>query len=390
MKIAMYYPWVYLKAGPERTMIELIRRSRHDWTIFTSHYDREGTFPEFKQMDLVELKRVSVKRRYGAVIKAATRIASTKLDLASYDALVISCDGLGSLINFRNAAKPIACLCFTPLRAVYDEAYRERHLKKYRRLKPLCLAFEALYRMVDRPAWKRYSHVFCISETVKKRVLRGRLCNPQDISIAYPGIDGDEIAYCDTREPFFFLPGRIMWTKNIELGVEAFLKCKGSDTNGHKLVIAGMVDHKSQPYFQRLQQMAGGRSDIDFVQDPTDDQMRQLYKTCYATLFTAFNEDWGLTPIEGMMRGKPVIAVNRGGPTETVVHNETGLLAPADSDAFCDAMTQLIADPDRVESMGKKAVERAKRFTWTTFVDHVDSCLDQIAAGVATGASPVK
>ena len=133
MKIALYYPWIYLKGGPERTILEMRRRSRHEWTIFTSHYDRAGTFPEFAQVGVVELPRVSVRRRYGTVLRAAARIVTTKLDLTGFDALVICCDGLGSLLNFRNAEKPIACLCFTPLRAVYDEEYRARHLTTHSR-----------------------------------------------------------------------------------------------------------------------------------------------------------------------------------------------------------------------------------------------------------------
>ena len=120
MRIAIYHPWIYLKSGLERTILEICRRSRHSWTIYTSHFDAAGTYPELSEMNVVELPRVSVNRRYGAVINAAARIATTRLE-GDHDVLVISCDGLGSLINFRNHTKPSVCLCFTPLRAVYDE-----------------------------------------------------------------------------------------------------------------------------------------------------------------------------------------------------------------------------------------------------------------------------
>ena len=45
MKVALYYPWVYLTSGAERTILELTAHSRHQWTIFTNRFDPDGTFP---------------------------------------------------------------------------------------------------------------------------------------------------------------------------------------------------------------------------------------------------------------------------------------------------------------------------------------------------------
>ncbi len=380
MKIALYYPWVYLKGGPERTILEMRRRSRHEWTVFTSHYDRAGTFPEFAQIGVVELPRVSVKRRYGTVLRAAARIAATRIDLTGFDALVVCCDGLGSLLNFRNAEQPIACLCFTPLRAVYDEEYRARHLDTNQPLRPLALALERAWVQLDRWAWRRYEHVFCISQTVKDRVLRGNLCDESVIEIAYPGIDENSIAPSPIHERYLFLPGRIMWTKNIELGIEAFLGSTSARERGFRLVIAGMVDEKSQPYFAKLRELVAGRSEIEFIRDPSDEQMKDLYRRCYATLFTAFNEDWGLTPLEAMAHGKPVIAVKRGGPTETIVHGVTGLLAEPEVGAFRQAIDALVEQPELVETMGRQAAEHVQRFTWRSFTEQIDAHFDQLAS----------
>ncbi len=380
MRVGFYYPWVYLKGGPERTILELRRRSRHEWTVFTSHYDRKGTFPEFEGIRVVELPRVSVKRQYGTVLRAAARIASTKLDLAKLDALVVGCDGLGSFINFRNAERPLVCVCFTPLRAVYDEEYRARHLAGLGAMRPLALLFERVYRPLDRLAWRRYARAFCVSETVKKRVARGELFPESAIELAHPGIDENGIAASPAREPFFFLPGRIMWTKRIELGIEAFQRCEAAQARGFRLVIAGMVDAKSASYYERLVALAGGHDGIEFVRDPNDAQMADLYGRCWATLFTAFNEDWGLTPLEAMQRGKPVIAVKRGGPTESIVHGESGLLVSEDPDAFAAAMSDLVLHPVRMDAMSRSAVERARRFTWRGFTDRIDDALEQLAS----------
>ena len=381
MKIAMYYPWIYLKGGPERTFIEIARRSRHDWTFFTSHYDREGTFAELKDLGVVEVGKVSVKRNFSEVIRAGITIGRLKLDLDDYDAMVVSCDGLGNFLNFRNGSKPSICLCFTPLRAVYDHAYRARHLARYSAIRPVALIFETVFKWFDRLAWARYDDVICISDTVRRRVIDGGLFPAEGIGLCHPGVPADRIKVSPERESYFFLPGRLMWTKNIELGIEGFKRFRRSGTPGAKdfrLVIAGMVDAKSQEYYAKLRALAAGEDGIEFIETPTDDQMQDLYRRCYGLLFTAFNEDWGLTPIEAMVHGKPVIAVASGGPCEVVVDHETGRLMPAEEDAFAAAMAELAADPDLARRMGEKGAERAKLFTWERFVSELDDRLENV------------
>ncbi len=376
-RVTIYHPWVYLKSGLERTLMEIKRRSRHDWTILTSHYDADGTYPDLKSMGVQELKRVSVKRRYGTVLRVAATIATTRLDPDSYDVLFVSCDGLGSLLTFRNHAKPVACICFTPLRAVYDEEYRARHLSRNSKLLPLAFMLEQGYKWLDRRAWRHYDRVFCISEAVRTRVLKGTLCPRDKTDIAYPGIDESLIAPSETFEPFFFLPGRIMWTKNIELGIEAFQKLTADRAPEFRLIIAGMVDEKSRPYLEQLRALAAGDSRIEFVVSPSEEAMRDLYRRCYALLFTAFNEDLGLTPLEAMTAGKPTIAVDRGGPREIVADRETGRLVDATPEAFAAAMQEFIDRPDLVKDLGRRGLTRCRKFTWDTYLDQLDRYIDQ-------------
>ncbi|MBY0588209.1 glycosyltransferase [bacterium] len=380
MKVSIYHPWIYVKSGLERTIVELVRRSRHDWRIYTSHYDAEGTYPALKDMGVVEIDRVSVKRSYGSVLSGARRMLSLRLPLETGEPLVVCCDGLGSLLNFRHKKNPLVSLCFTPLRAVYDLEYRKRHLAKHASKLPLALAMEQGYKFVDRRAWRHYDKIFAISQTVKDRIIAGGLDFGRDIEIAFPGIRTDQIVYLGERLPYFFLPGRIMWTKNIELGIASFQKFLAEGGKGFRLVIAGMVDEKSQPYFAKLRELAQQTPEIEFVQDPSDEAMEKLYRECYGVLFTAFNEDLGLTPLEGMAKGKPPIAVNRGGPTEIVAHEVTGLLADPEPAAFAKAMTRLANDRALADRFGQAGVERSKLFTWDKFVAQIDQAVEQLGS----------
>jgi len=359
--------------------MEIKRRSRHDWQLFTGFYDAEGTYPELKAMQVTELNALSVERRYGTVIRAGISVATTRIPNDGFDALLVSCDGLGSFVNFANRGLPSACLCFTPLRAVYDSEYRVRHLSRNPAARALQAVAAAGYRRLDKRAWSRYRHVFCISNEVKRRVLEGGLCASERIEVAYPGIDSAQRQLSDRCESFFFLPGRIMWTKNIELAIDAFRRFRARVGTQFSLKIAGMVDNKSRGYYHALRQAAGDDPSIEFVLNPTDAEMRDYYSRCYAVLFTAFNEDLGITPMEAGAVGKPVIAVDRGGPREIVVNGETGLLVEPHAEHLCAAMSKLAADPEESRRLGLANFHRSKLYTWERFIGSIDGYFDQLA-----------
>jgi glycosyltransferase involved in cell wall biosynthesis len=380
MRVAIYHPWIYLKSGLERTILEIVRRSRHQWTIYTSHYDREGTYPELQEMEIIEVGRVPVRRDYGAVLVAALCIARTRLDAARHEALVICCEGLGDLLILRNADKPVLCLCFTPLRAAFDDEYRTRLLSRSGVLRPVALALELGFRVVDRFCWRRYSRVIAISDTVRRRISAGGLRSADAIEVLHPGVDPARIRPSDRFEPFFVIAGRIMWTKNIEIGLEAFALAREALGSDFRLVIAGMVDAKSQDYIARLAARARQIGRVEFLIGPTDEEMHRLYRDCTAVLFTPFNEDWGIVPLEAMAAGKPVIAVDRGGPRESVIHGETGFLEPEEPAAFARRMIEIGKNRDLARRLGRTGAERVRGLTWDAFVSRLDDAIEEMVA----------
>ena len=383
MRIALYYPWIYLTSGAERTILELSGRSRHEWTLFTSHYDLEQTFPGFSDRRVVQLSPVSVKRSIKTTVMNAWRIFKQRLPLDHYDLLVVVCEGLGDLVVFRNHTCPIICICLTPLRVAFDPFYQSYYEKD----RPLIHRFliragSFLFRLVDRRAWSHYSRVFCISEECRRRALAGGLGHPDSQETLHVGLGFEPRVPSDRFDRFFLIPGRIMWTKNIELGVRAFQQFRSSraEFEDFRLVVAGIVDAKSESYLEQLQRLADTDPGIEFRVCPTDPELSSLYRTCYGVLFTAFNEDWGIVPLESMAYGKPVIAVNQGGPRETVVHGETGFLEAADPGQFASRMAQFALDPQLANAMGKKGHLHARSFSWEPFCARIDREIDRLTS----------
>ncbi len=378
-KIAVYYPWVYLTSGAERTLVEIVRRSRFEVTIFTNEFRPESTFPELSGMDVRLLDRVPVERSLASVGKAAAKILSQKVDLSAFDALLVMCEGLGDLMTLRHRDIPAFCLCLTPLRIAFDPFYRRQFFARKSGWKRTVIGFgSALFRAVDRLAWRRYTRVFPISQEVEGRILAGRLAPPERLRVLNPGIDLTAYTPSSQSDRTFFVPGRIMWTKNLELAIQAFklFRQEVEDKEGWRLVIAGIVDEKSQPYLEKLRALSAGDEAIEFKLLPSDEEMLSLYRSCFATLFTAFNEDWGLVVIEAMACAKPVVAVNRGGPLEIVDHEQDGLLIQPDPRSFAEAMLRLVREPELLDGLRRQAPLGAARFGWDPFVNALDEAIE--------------
>jgi len=382
--VALYYPWFYLKSGGERTCIELLKRSRHNWTVITNRYERDATYPEMAQYRMIELGKVSVKRTFAGAGSAGWRILTQRLPLDGQEVLLVFCDGLGDLVTFRNHSIPTLCVCFTPLRIFFDSDYRTRYLesRSHPRLRKLILhVLGAGFRIVDRLAWKNYMHIFPNSEETKARIVRAGLCPPDKLTVLQHGYDVSAARVTNIYEPYFLIAGRMMWTKNIELGIDAFLdlRQRRPDLSRFTLKIAGFVDRKSRPYVAMLRERAAGCTVIEFLESPEDTQLWKLYENCTAVVYTPFNEDLGLPPIEGMAHAKPVIAVNRGGPRETIVHGETGFLVEPSKQAFSSALETLADNPALVKNIGAAGRQHAKRFDWATFTGPLDDFIDKVA-----------
>ena len=379
MRFALYHPWVYLTGGIERVLLELQRRSRHDWVIYTHHLDRNRTFPELAERVVELAPRVSVRRSLVPLMRAATTIAQTRLPVDGRAGLLVSSEGLGDFVVARNHDEPVAVYCHTPLKIVHDpstrDALRTTSAHKYALMRVLAPAFVA----ADRAAWRRYVHAFANSAETRRRIAAAGLRDADDVEVLEPGVDLDRFVASPSRprEGRFVLAGRIMWQKNIELAIDAvrLLAERGIDA---PLVVAGTIDDKSSDYADSLRRRAQGLP-IEFRIDISDDELASLYASSNVALFTARNEDFGLVPLEAMAAGTPVLAVDAGGPRETVIDGRTGWLRPATAEAFSLEMQRILTSRREVEEMREPARRRAEEFGWQRMVDRIDDVMEQHA-----------
>jgi glycosyltransferase involved in cell wall biosynthesis len=197
-----------------------------------------------------------------------------------------------------------------------------------------------------------------ISRFVADRIRR---CYGRESDVIYPPVDVARFSVNGSQDDFYLVVSALTPYKRVDLAVEA------ANRLGRRLVVVGTGTEE-----RRLRAMAGPT--VEFLGSRPDGEVSALYSRCLALLFPGV-EDFGIVPLEAMASGKPVIALGRGGVTETVVppggaEPPTGLFfEPQTADALVDAIRRFEADPSRFDPKALRA--RAEAFDRPIFKERV-------------------
>ncbi|MDY6773842.1 MAG: glycosyltransferase [Candidatus Nanohaloarchaea archaeon] len=365
MKLALYHPWIKSKGGAEKVLLETLKRSEHEVTLFTLYYDPDRTFEEFEKYDVEVLGSNREPSGFlDRVLRFGFGTMFTELPLEGYDALVVSESGLGSLITFRNHSLPVHCYCHTPLRAALPGFHRRYRQELDWYLRPLFDIGTLVYDLLEKRAWKGFDSVMANSELTRGRIEQKEIYN-DDIKVINPGVDVGEFESGGDFEPYFLYPSRFRRYKRQELAIEAF---READIEGFSLVLAGSA--QEEDYIEELEEAAG--EDVEIRTDVPEEEWRELYENAYSVLFLAEQEDWGIAPLEAMAAGKPVIAVKGGGYEEVVEHGETGVLVDPEPEIIAAAMEELANDEKAVRMMGRHGKQVVQAYSWENFIERFD------------------
>jgi glycosyltransferase involved in cell wall biosynthesis len=116
-------------------------------------------------------------------------------------------------------------------------------------------------------------------------------------------------------------------------------------------------------------------SRVRFLGRGTQQELLAEYRSALCVVCPAFDEDFGLTCLEAMACGKPVIAcTDGGGYIELIEDGVDGFLVPPTGPAIADAIARL-TDRDRAREMGARGREKARAFTWPRAIDQVERAL---------------
>lgn len=170
--------------------------------------------------------------------------------------------------------------------------------------------------------------------------------------------------------------------KNLKLALDAMCelrKCLSASEWLHiHLVMAGGYDTRVNENVEHYDELVnhantlGLTEKVTFMKSPSDVEKISLLKCCHCLIYTPPNEHFGIVPLEAMYAGKPVIAANSGGPTETVVNDVTGFLCNLKPEDFAHAMLKCVKNESVRTKLGKAGQDRMKKlFSFMAFSDQL-------------------
>ena len=211
----------------------------------------------------------------------------------------------------------------------------------------------------------RMDLTLCNSATVRDRLSKYLNINA---SVIHPPCNTENYKWISQGD-YFLSTARLEPYKRVELLIKAFMKMPDK-----RLIVTS-----GGSQFDQLKKMASGHENIKFSGWVQKDVLIKLMGESLASIYIPIEEDFGISPVESMAAGKPVIGVAEGGLKETVLDNETGLLlksAPSENDVI-EAVNQF--STDRALSMRTACEKQAAKFSDEIFKTKILSAIESVS-----------
>ncbi|MET3520657.1 glycosyltransferase [Mesorhizobium abyssinicae] len=252
--------------------------------------------------------------------------------------------------------------CHTPPRFLYDQ--REHFFGKLPG--PARLAAPAITRFFEKRYRKAISRMDVIVANSNNTRSRLRRYLGLDCTVVYPPVETNRFRWRG-QEGYYLSTARLSPLKRVDRIVDAFLKMPDK-----KLIVASGGDE-----LHRLKRRAGSATNIEFRGWTSDEELMDLMGSAIATIYLPFDEDFGMSPVESMAAGKPVIGVAEGGLLETIQPGKTGILLSPD---FTDGdLIKAVRDlpSERAAAMRHDCETRAAAFTRERFIAAMQDVIDE-------------
>lgn len=399
VKIIFLHPDLGI-GGAERLVLDAalaFKSKGHEVAFYTNHHDpthcfpetRDGTFPITVVGDWIPrsiLGRFKAACAYVRMVYAAVYLSWYVIPVE--EPMLIFCDLISLCIPFLKMARgPFRVLfyCHHPDKLLSAEGGT---LKKLYRA-PLNWLEELTTAQADK---------VLVNSKYTARVYQDAFQKIRDIpDICYPSINTEffrsavpvplkEVVPVGTDKYIFLSINRYERKKNLKLALHALEHLKHmvdeADWARIHLIMAGGFDPINLENMEHYIELTDLAAELDiedkvtFMKSPTDIEKISLLFNCKALVYTPSNEHFGIVPLEAMYYSKPVIAVNSGGPTETIVNDVTGFLCEPNSESFASAMKKLILSRDLGERLGQSGQKRFEtKFSFDAFTEQLDGIL---------------
>ncbi|KPA11502.1 Glycosyl transferase, group 1 domain protein [Candidatus Magnetomorum sp. HK-1] len=245
--------------------------------------------------------------------------------------------------------------CHTPPRFLYDQKELFLSFIPFWQ-KPIYKAFLHYYQKYYQDSVAKMDVIIANSINVKKRIKRFL---GMDAIVVYPPCDTSKFKW-QGQQDYYLSTARMDSLKRVDVIIKAFLNMPEK-----KLIVI------SNGCIKKNQNLARNAKNICFLEQVSEKKLLELIGNCIATVYVPIEEDFGMSPVESMSAGKPVIGVAEGGLTETVIHNKTGLLL--DSDCLEKNIIKAVMEinASKALKMREACEKRASLFDIKSFTNNI-------------------
>jgi glycosyltransferase involved in cell wall biosynthesis len=350
MRVALVHYWLLGSRGGEK-VLEAICRILPQADIFTLFYDPERVSPLIRSKN-VQASFLNPLRRVYRGLLPLMPMALEAFDLRSYDLVVSSESGPAKGVITSAGTRHI-CYCHTPVRYLWElyPAYRNDF-----GLGPIARALMApvtsYLRTWDFSTAARVDNFLANSWNVRRRIWK---TYRRRAHVVHPPV-ATESFFHKPHEDYFLTVSEMVAYKRLDYAVRTFAR------SGRRLKIVG-----DGPEYKALRKLA--TTNIEFCGRVPDNQLRELYARSIG-LVVPGEEDFGMTMVESLASGKPIVALGRGGALEIAGPDCAMLYGDPSESALTGALRKFdriepFINPDylrrRAEKFSGAAFERAFR-----------------------------
>jgi len=309
MRVALVHDYLNQYGGAER-VLEAFCQIFPKAPIYTLLYNKERTGYAFENRCLKTsfLQKIPLLKSNHRHFLMLMPLAIEQFDFSQYD-LVLSDSASYAKGVITSSKTTHICYCHTPIRYAWDDSHKYIEEFGYPGLVKKVIPFFMNYiRLWDEQAAQRVDKFIANSQFVAQRIKK---YYHRDSIIIHPPVKTNLFYIANQPDKYFLMVGRFLPYKRFDLAIEAFNQL------GWPLKIIG-----DGPERKKLQKIA--KKNIEFVGLAADDKLKDYYAHCQAFIFPQ-EEDFGITAVEAMASGRPVIAYQGGGALEIIQPGLTGL-----------------------------------------------------------------
>lgn len=367
-KILILHDYFVYKGGGERLIISLAKNLGAD--IATAFIAKDSFDPRAEGIYTIELYKEKPWSQLPGFRYMQVQLSFLfKTGFAKdYDIIIYSGDCLIAMLRilgwkfFSKKDRPSKHVAYmhTPPRHLYDN-YQTR-LDSYPLWKKIMfIPFVWFNRWRFETLSKHLDLIVTNSENTKNRIKK--YLGLESV-VAYPPCDTLPFKNLGYGE-YFFSWARLYDVKRVDQIAQAFIGMPDK-----KLIVAS-----GGPELERIQKMAEGHPNITILGWINDAQLLEYLGKCLATIYIPIREDFGMSAVESMQAGKPVIGVADGGLLEIITDQKNGLLLPPDftiSD-LQEAIKKIT--PNLAKQMENDCYQTAEKFSEKAFVAQMKKIL---------------